>query len=105
MTPHVQKSSQVDGWQENCNLPRGWMNKENQHNFLEGRIISQVKHSNNEYDWQDSCELIIGWMSPECQKIQLILEEEKQVIDKQQQPQQQPTNIRQILEVQVYPES
>ena len=93
--PQVEKSSQVDDWQESCDLPRGWMSKEKQQNFLEDSVICQAEHFIHEDGWQDSCKLISGWRSPVGHKKQSILEGERQVLDKQQQQTtKKHTNLR-----------
>ena len=39
----MKKSSQDDGWQGSCDLPRGWMSKEKQPNFKEDGEIPPME--------------------------------------------------------------
>ena len=57
------KSSQDEGWQENCNLPRGLRSKEKQPNFKEDRVTPHVEKSSQNVDWQENCNLPRGWKS------------------------------------------
>ena len=67
-TPQVEKSSQDDGWQESCNLPRGWRSKDKQSNFKGDRGIPHVEKTSQVDGWQESCDLPRGWMSKEKQQ-------------------------------------
>ena len=64
----MEKSSQDDGLQESCNLPRGWRSKDKQSNFKEDRGISHMEKSSQLDGWQESCNLPRGWMSKEKQQ-------------------------------------
>ena len=60
-------SSQEDGWQKSCDLPRRWTSKEKQPNFKENRGTTQVEKSSPDEAWQESCDQPRGWMNKEKQ--------------------------------------
>ena len=62
-TPQGEKSSQDDGWQESCNLPRVWRSKEKLINFKEDRKPCPVEKSSRDDSWLESCNLPRGWRS------------------------------------------
>ena len=95
------------GWRSNEKQPNFKMDRGTYHvegkqlNFKETKRTSRDENSCHKDVWEDSCEIPSGRRSPECQRKQSLLEEERQVIDTQQ---QQPTRNSQALEIQVHPD-
>ena len=58
-------ASQENAWKETCNVPSGWMVKEDKQN---PKVSNDDKTPSLEDGWKESCKIPSGWMGKEDQQ-------------------------------------